>query len=225
MAERIKTPLFAWLACVVALIALVLAAYALHPVESLDARTLVHLALPLESRPYRAAESLAGLADPLPLLMLLAAVCAFGLALGRRRETLAAVAVVAGANVTTQILKGLLAHPRYQPYAEFHQPWSDAFPSGHATAAASIAVALMLVAPRGVWPLAAATGVVFAGLVGVSVIALEWHYPTDVLGGILVAAGWGFAVLAACRALDRGDRGFGSVRSGPGHTPAPSYRG
>ncbi len=200
MAKRVQAPLLAWLACVVALMALVAAAYALHPVEALDAKTLVHLAAPLESNSYDALEGIARLADPLPLLAMLVAVVAFALALGRRREALVAVAVVAGANLTTQILKGLLAHPRYQPYSGYHQPWSDAFPSGHATAAASIAVALMLAAPRGVWPLAAATGVIFAGLVGVSVIAIEWHYPSDVLGGFLVAAGWGFAALAALRA-------------------------
>ena len=225
MAERVKTPLVACFACVLALGLLAIAAYSFGPLERFDARTLVDLSLQLETRPYRAAEGIAGLADPLPLLAMLVAVCTFALALGRRREALAAAVVVAGANVTTQVLKGLLAHPRFQPYAEFHQPWPNAFPSGHMTAAASIAVALMLVAPRGVWPLAAATGVVFAGLVGVSVIALEWHYPSDVLGGILVAAGWGFAALAACRIFEGDGRSVDRVRSGPGRSPAPSYRG
>jgi membrane-associated phospholipid phosphatase len=214
VAEKVKTPLVACLACALALALLALAAYSFGPLERFDAKTLVHLSLQLESRPYRAAAGIAGLADPLPLLALLAAVVGFALALGRRREALA-----------TQLLKGVLAHPRYQPYAEFHQPWPNAFPSGHMTAAASIAVALMLVAPRGVWPLAAATGVVFAGLVGVSVVALEWHYPSDVLGGILVAAGWGFAALAACRALEDRGHGLDPLRSGPGRSPAPSYRG
>ena len=225
MAERVKQPLVACVACALALAALALAAYSFGPLERFDARTLVDLSLQLESRSYRAAEGIAGLADPLPLLGMLVAVCAFALALGRRREALAAVAVVAGANLTTQALKVVLAHPRYQPYAEFHQPWPNAFPSGHMTAAASIAVALMLVAPRGVWPLAAATGIVFAGLVGISVVALEWHYPSDVLGGILVAASWGFAALAACRALEDRGRGLDPVRSAPGRSPAPSYRG
>jgi len=183
----------------VALALLVVCAYTLDPVQSVDARILVHLAVALESRSYTAAEGVAQLGDPLPLIAMLAAVCAFALALGRRRQALAAVGVVAGANLTTQILKGLLAHPRFQPYVGYHQPWPDAFPSGHATAAASIAVALIIVAPRGVRPLAAAAGVVLTGLVGIAVIALEWHFPSDVLGGILVAAGWGFAAVAALR--------------------------
>jgi len=38
-----------------------------------------------------------------------------------------------------------------------------------------------------------------AALVGASVVVIEWHFPSDVLGGILVAAGWGFAAVAALR--------------------------
>jgi membrane-associated phospholipid phosphatase len=39
-------------------------------------------------------------------------------------------------------------------------------------------------------------------------MALDWHYPSDVLGGILVAGGWGFAALAGLRVA----RGGGSRR-------------
>ena len=31
-------------------------------------------------------------------------------------------------------------------------------------------------------------------------MVLAWHFPSDVLGGGLVASAWGFAVLAALRA-------------------------
>jgi membrane-associated phospholipid phosphatase len=199
VAKRVQLPIFACLACVVALVALVLAAYALHPFEQLDAKTLIHLGAPLESRSYRAAEAFAYLGDPLPLLALLFAVCAFALAFGRRREALAAVAIVAGANLTTQVLKVLLAHPRYQPYPDFHQPWPTAFPSGHTTAAWSIAVALIVAAPARLRPLAVIVGLAFASLVSVSVIVLEWHFPSDVLGGILISVGWGCAAVAALR--------------------------
>jgi membrane-associated phospholipid phosphatase len=34
------------------------------------------------------------------------------------------------------------------------------------------------------------------------VMILAWHFPSDVLGGILVACGWGFAVLALRRAAE-----------------------
>jgi len=227
VAERVKAPLLAACACAVALGLLAIAAYSVGPVESFDAKTLVHLSLAIGSRPYELAESVAYLADPAPLLAMLLAVCALALACGRRREALAAVVVVAGANVTTQLLKGLLAHPRYQPYAGYHQPWSNAFPSGHMTAAASIAVALAIAAPRGARPLAIAAGFAFAGAVGLAVVALEWHYPSDVVGAILVAAGWGFAALAGLRAFEGPgrDRSPAPLSSGAAPGPAPSYRG
>ena len=98
---------------------------------------------------------LAHLGDPLPLLAMLAAVCAFALAVGRRREALAAVAVVAGANLTTQVLKVAPRAPALPVRARAtDQPGPIAFPSGHATAAASIAIAFALrlaAAPGGRW--------------------------------------------------------------------------
>ena len=115
----------------------------------------------------------------------------------------AAVVVVAGANLTTQVLKVALAHPRYQPILGAHQLGSIAFPSGHTTAATSIAVAFALVVPRRLQPAAAVLGAGLVFAVGCSVIVLNWHYPSDVLGGILVAAGWGFAALAGLRIVER----------------------
>ena len=60
----------------------------------------------------------------------------------------AAIVVVAGANLTTQVLKAVLEHARCKAFEHGIQlPWPNSFPSGHTTAAASIAVALLLVAP------------------------------------------------------------------------------
>ena len=85
---------------------------------------------------------------PRALLVLLAAVAALGLPLGRRREVLAAAVVVAGANLTTQLLKVTLEHARHKAFEHgIELPWPNSFPSGHTTAAASIAVALLLVVP------------------------------------------------------------------------------
>ncbi len=115
MAKRAKAPLAACLACVLALMALAYLAYAVGPSERLDARLLGKLAAHGHTALGSLAEGLAYLADPLPLLFLLAAACAVALLRGRPRDAVAAVVVVAGANVTTQVLKVLLAHPRYQP--------------------------------------------------------------------------------------------------------------
>ncbi len=147
------------------------------------------------------ANALVHLGDPLAVLLLAGVACGIALLRGSRRDALAALAVVAGANLTTQVLKMLLAHPRYQPLLGWHQPSAEAFPSGHTTAAASIAIAFAFaVAPR--WRLLTLTlGAAYVAAVGFSVVVLDKHYPSDVAGGLLVAAGWGFAVLAAQRAL------------------------
>lgn len=181
-------------------------AYAVGPSERLDARLLGKLAAHGQTAAGDLADGLARLADPLPLLVLLACACAVAFWRGRPRQALAAVAVVAGANVTTQILKVLLSHPRYQPSLGAFQVSSSAFPSGHATAAASIVVAWLFVVPSRLRWLVALVGAGFFFAVGCSVVVLDWHYPSDVAGGLLVAAGWGFAALAALRAFDGRDR-------------------
>ncbi len=188
--------------CAVAFVALVVAAYKLGPVERLDASLLARISTPEEARSHYIGSALAHLADPLPLIVMLAAIVALALLAGRRREALVAAAVVVVANVTTQVLKAVLAHPRYQSYLGPHQPWSTAFPSGHTTAAASIAVALLLAAPRRLRTPAGAVGVALAAVVAISVVVIKWHYPSDVVGGLLVASGWGFATVAALRVAE-----------------------
>lgn len=63
------------------------------------------------------------------------------------------------------------------------------YPSGTITAVAAVAAALYVVAPRLIRPLVGLVGL--AGLVGTgwAVLVLRWHYPTDVIGGVLVGCG------------------------------------
>lgn len=213
MAKRIQAPLFACLGCVAALIALVVAAYKLGPVERLDASLLAWISTSSGTRSHQVGNALAHLADPLPLSLMLVAIVALAFRSGRRREALAAVAVVLGANLTTQVLKVVLAHSRYQAYLGPHQPWSTAFPSGHTTAAVSVAVALVLAAPRRLRVRVAAVGIAFAAVVATSVVIIEWHYPSDVLGGVLVASGWGFAAIAALRVVEPRRAGVAEAQS------------
>jgi len=196
-----KAPLAACLACVVALVGLTFLAYEVGPSERLDAHLLAKLAAHHHTPLGTLAERLAHLADPLPLLVLLIGACGLALWRGRPRQALAAAAVVAGANLTTELLKVALAHPRYQPVLNPEEVGYAAFPSGHATAAASIAIAYLFVVPARWRPATALLGAAFAAAVGCSVVVLDWHFPSDVAGGLLVAAGWGFAVLAGLRAL------------------------
>lgn len=220
MAGRVKAPLAAWLACAGALILLALVAYGIDAAQHADATLLAKLVARQDSPAWSLANAIAHLVDPLPLLVMLALACGIALWRGRPLDALAAVVVVLGASVTTQVLKVLLAHPRFQAVLGHHQLGPIAFPSGHATAAASIAIAFVFVVPGRMKSVVAVLGAGFVAAVGCSVLVIDWHYPSDVLGGILVAAGWGFAVLAAMRALAaRGSRDESVSRRAP--LPSP----
>jgi membrane-associated phospholipid phosphatase len=204
MPRRVKAPLLAALACCLAIAPLAVAAYSLGVFQRVDLRFFFHLRR--EEGPVHAlATVLVGFGDLIALLVLLAAIVVWGLRLGRRREVIAAAIVVAGANLTTQLLKTTLEHARHKAFEHgIELPWPNSFPSGHTTAAASIAAALLLVAPVAYRVRAAVAGALLAAAVGISTVVLGWHYPSDVLGGLLVVGAWGFAALAYLRL--RGDR-------------------
>jgi membrane-associated phospholipid phosphatase len=206
MRESARAPLAAALACAGALTVLAVLALGFDPVQRVDASLLGRADAYPGSRADLLATGIARLADPAALLLLLGLAIAIGL-LRRRPETVvAAVTVVAGANLTTQLLKAALTHPRFQAALGADQIAWNSFPSGHATAAATAVIALAFVVPSRLLPAIAALGVCFVAAVGCSVLVLSWHYPSDVLGGILVASAWGFAALAGLRLFEAGYR-------------------
>ena len=120
------------------------------------------------------------------------------IAFARRRWGLALVAagVLAGANVTTRVLKyWVLDRPDLGYGPEF-----NTLPSGHTTAAASVAAAVLLVVPPRARPWAAVLGGAYAGATGVSTLVGQWHRPSDVVAGLLVVLAWG-ALACAVLAL------------------------
>jgi membrane-associated phospholipid phosphatase len=203
VAKNVKAPLAAWIACAGALVGLALVSYGIDAAQHADA-TLLTKFIARDGAVGSLADPIAHLGDPLPLLVMLACACAIALRRGKPLDAAAAVTVVAGANLTTQLLKVALAHPRFQSVLGYDQLGPVAFPSGHTTAAASIAIAFLFVVPHEWRPAVAAIGACFVVAVGCSVMVLAWHFPSDVLGGILVAGGWGFAVLAARRIVEGG---------------------
>ena len=129
----------------------------------------------------------------------LAVVVLAGLALARGRgdRALTVVALVAGAQVVTQLLKAGLVRP---DSAE-----GNSLPSGHVTLVASLGVALVLVVPRLLRPLAGLAALAVTGLAGVATIVAGWHRPSDVVAALgVVAATTGVLTLAG--ALLRGRR-------------------
>jgi membrane-associated phospholipid phosphatase len=201
MPRDVRAPILGSVISALLLAPLALLAYSVGPTARLDRSILVRLDRAEGSNGHELASLVAHLVDPLPFLAILAAIVALGLAARRTRETAAALVLVAGANLTTQVLKHLLSHDRFEIQYGLHQPLAEAFPSGHATAAASLAVALLLVVPPRLRPLAAAAGAAFVAAVGIAVVVIQWHYPSDVLGGLLVVASWTFAAVAALRLL------------------------
>ncbi|MDX6610210.1 MAG: hypothetical protein QOF85_2135 [Solirubrobacterales bacterium] len=201
--ESAKPPIAACLACVTGLMLLTGLAYEVGPLSRLDAEALSRLSAPRDSLAAGVAALVMHSADLLSLLVLLAVAGGLALHLGRRRDALAAFILVAGANLTTQILKAALAHPRYESILGYRQIGSASLPSGHATAALSIALAFILVVPRSWRPLTALVGTAFTLAVGCAVLVLNRHFPSDVLGGWLVGGAWFFAVLAGLFAAKR----------------------
>ena len=206
MAGNVRTPLVAAVACAVALVVLAAMALGFDPVQRVDAALLARAI----AAPGSAAESLAAavarLADPPALLLVLAIACAVAMIRRRPATAVAALAVIAGANLTTQALKVALAHPRFQAALGADQIAWNSFPSGHATAAATAAIACALVVPTRLLPAVAALGACFVAAMGCAVLVLAWHYPSDVIGGVLVASAWGFLALAALRLFAAGYR-------------------
>lgn len=119
------------------------------------------------------------------------------LAVVRRRPRLAlGVAVmVVGANISTQLLKlHLLDRPDL-----LHRAGAatvPSFPSGHATVAMSLGLALILVVPPRLRVLAGMVAAVYASTIGAATLTAGWHRPSDVLAAYLVAAAWTAVVVA-----------------------------
>lgn len=118
------------------------------------------------------------------------------------------VAAVPGSQIAVALLKGAFERSRPDAGSAVPLPESFAFPSGHAAAgAAGLGAMAVLVAER--LPSATARAwlwscVVIGGLgVGLSRIALNVHYVTDVLAGWCFGLAWLAACLLARDALGR----------------------
>ncbi|WP_433528863.1 phosphatase PAP2 family protein [Micromonospora sp. CA-263727] len=108
---------------------------------------------------------------------------------GRVALAVAATLLIAGANVTTQLLKYGLARPDYGIDPE-RAYVGNSLPSGHTTVAASVAVALVLVLPPKVRAFGAVVGAAYAATAGVATLSAGWHRPSDAVAAFLVVGVW-----------------------------------
>ena len=128
-------------------------------------------------------------------VVLVVTILVIGLLRRSHRRAVWAVVAVAGANLTTQVLKYQFL---WRPDFNITERWDNAntLPSGHTTMAASAAVALILLSGRRWRPLSAWAGALFTIAMGYSTLVCQWHRPSDVLAGILVPVAWGALAVA-----------------------------
>lgn len=129
--------------------------------------------------------SLGSIAVAVTLLIVVAAV--------RERWAAAAAAVtlVVGANLTTQLIK-LVSERTDHGYLTV-----TSFPSGHATVVVSLVLAALLVAPGRTRTSVSMLGSAAITVTAAATLVASWHRPADIVGATLVCLGWGTAVLSA----------------------------
>jgi membrane-associated phospholipid phosphatase len=200
--RRPRTALLAALACVAGLLLTLVLAYFAPPFGGRDAATLQGFVDLDRPRVTTLLSHVAHLADPGPYGLIGLALVVIALIRRRRRVAVAIVIVLIGSAVTTESLKPLLSHPRPQEWLGKGQIAAASWPSGHATAAMALALCGVLAVPARWRPAAATAGGLFALAVAYSILVLGWHFPSDVIGGYLVAGLWTSLAAAAIFRLD-----------------------
>jgi hypothetical protein len=135
------------------------------------------------------------------VLVVAAACVALAIVRGHARLAVAALVVIAGANLTTQLLKVFLERSTLDVVAP------NSLPSGHTTVVASAVGALLLVAPRALRLAVVVAGALAVTVTGASTVVAGWHRPADIVAALAVCVAW-----TAVGSLMVG----GSRRSAPG---------
>jgi membrane-associated phospholipid phosphatase len=188
--------------CAAVFALVVVGAYAWGPGETLDNEGLAGFVNANHGWVRPIAWRLTDFGDPPTVAAITLALAALALVRGRPRVAATVLALVAATSVSGVILKALLAHPRFPPIFDY-PVGPDALPSGHATAAMSLALAGVLAAPRRARPFAAVVGAVLALGVGAAVVGVGWHFPSDVIAGYLLATAWALCLRAVLQEADR----------------------
>jgi membrane-associated phospholipid phosphatase len=188
MPRRARTALIGAATGVVLLAAVWYVAHHVALGRSVDASILRGFADLTRPRVNRVTSFIAHLCSPNEYVFLAALPVIVALVRRRPRVAVMIAIVLLCANETTQLLKPLLAGPRDPVQGVPIGPAS--WPSGHATAAMSLALCSVIAAPARLRPVVAAAMAAFAVAVSYSFLELGWHYPSDVLGGFLVAGTW-----------------------------------
>ncbi|GGB47200.1 hypothetical protein GCM10011492_42960 [Flexivirga endophytica] len=168
--------------------------YAIHSVTGFDHDQRMMLSLGTTPEAWSRILDLLGLVTDVSVAVCLA-VCVV-VAMLRRRWAVAVSAgvLIAGANITTQVLK-------YQVLQSVSD--RNTLPSGHTTVGLSLALAAVIIASHRWRALVTAGAAALATFVGAGTVAAHWHRPGDVLAAGMVCLGWAAVALAVAGGLQR----------------------
>jgi membrane-associated phospholipid phosphatase len=206
LVDRRNLPLLAAVACALGLVAAAIFGLVSDAGHARDVAMLHGFSALDQSRSNSAIRLLAEVPNPLPYAFI--GLCCIGVALWRRRpwRALTVGVLLVATGLTTQALKHLLAEPRFADWlGRWGQIEDASWPSGHSTAAMTLALCAVMVSPQAVRSITALIGGGFAIGVGYATLALAWHYPSDVVGGFFVAGLWVSPAVAVLHRVEPAD--------------------
>jgi membrane-associated phospholipid phosphatase len=201
--RRVAHPLFVAAVCLAGLVVTGVLAYLVPLAHVRDSATLQGFVALKRARLEPLLSAIVHSADPVQYALIGLALAAIALGRGRPRVAGAIPLVLVATGATSQILKPLLAHPRLEDWLGTGQISAASWPSGHATAAMTLALCAVIAMPKRMRPAAALLGGAFATVVAYAILVLAWHFPSDVLGGFFVAGFWMALAVAALSWLER----------------------
>lgn len=165
-----------------------------------DATVLGHFMQLSGPRVNPALRTLLHLLDPTLYVLWGIALVALALARSRPRTALAIAVVLALSPLSAEVLKPLLSHGNAGYRGT--QLGVSSWPSGHATAALTLALCAVLAVPPRWRAVTAVIGILFAAVAGAGLLILAKHMPSDVVGGYLTATMWVALAVAGLRAAE-----------------------
>jgi membrane-associated phospholipid phosphatase len=187
--------------CATATVALWFAANDVAPGRELDASLADDLYGLFPRSLHELAQGASSLADPLEFAVAAGALVALAwLRAGRPLALCTALVLLAG-NLVTQLLQPALSGARHVDLSGTQLSDAGSWPSGHGAAAMLLALGAILVAGPRLRAVTALAALVYALGVGVALVALRGHLPSDILAGYLVAAAFTAAGAAAYAVL------------------------
>ena len=169
--------------------------------DVVDRKILVAVARSRRGWLGKVAVGLSALGSPAVLASGTAAASALAIASHRRRDALELVIASAGAGLLSKIGKHAIERRRPSVVPRLVKAAGFSYPSGHSLASSASYLSLSLILSRrfpAAKPLVHAAGAATVAGIALSRIYLGVHFPSDVVSGAWLGAGWALFVDAWC---------------------------